>query len=53
MRSYCYSTGKYIQYAVINLNGKEYEKGYLSIYLSVYVYLNHFAVQQKLTQYCK
>ena len=39
------STGKYIQHPVINCNGKEYEKEY--------VYLNHFAVHQKLTQHCK
>ena len=42
-----YSTGNYIQYPVINHNTKEYEKEY------VYVKLNHFAVQQKLTQHCK
>ena len=39
-----YSTANYIQYPVINQNGKEYEKEYS---------LNHFAVQQKLTQHCK
>ena len=27
-----YSTGNYIQYPVINHNGKEYEKGYIYIY---------------------
>ena len=42
-----YSTGNYIRYPVINHNGKEYEKEYM------YVKLNHFAVQQKLTQHCK
>ena len=42
-----YSTGNYIQYPVINHNGKEYEKEY------IYIYNNHFAVQQKLTQHCK
>ena len=31
----------YIQYPVINHNGKEYEKN---------IYLNHFAIYQKLTQ---
>ena len=41
-----YSTGNYIQYPVINYNGKEYEKE------CIYVYLSHFAVQQKLTQHC-
>ena len=30
-----YSTGNYIQYPVINHNGKEYEK----IYMCVYMYL--------------
>ena len=34
-----YSTGNYIQYPVINHNGKEYEKEY------IYMYNNHFAVQ--------
>ena len=38
-----YSTGNYIQYPVINHDGKEY----------ICIYLNHFAVQQKLTQHCK
>ena len=41
------STGKYIQYPMINHNREEYEKEY------TYVQLNHFAVQQKLTQHCK
>ena len=27
-----YSTGNYIQYLVINYNGKEYEKEYIYIY---------------------
>ena len=36
-----YSTGNYIQYPMINHNGKEYEK------------LNHSPVQQKLMQHCK
>ena len=31
----------YIQYPIINHNGKEYEKRY--------IYMNHFAVHQKLT----
>ena len=38
-----YSTENYIQYPVINYNGKEY----------IYVYLNHFAVHLKLTQHYK
>ena len=41
-----YSTGNYIQYPVINHNGKEYEK-------QIHAQQNHFAVQQKLTQHCK
>ena len=36
-----YSTGNYIQYPVINHNGKDYEKEY------IYVKPIHFAVQQK------
>ena len=62
-----YSTGNYIQDLVIKHNGKEYEKEckYICIYICVCVYiyihihtyiyikLNHFAVQQKLTQHCK
>ena len=42
-----YSTGNYIQYPVTNRNGKEYEKE------CMYIHNNHFAVQQKLTKYCK
>ena len=34
-----YSTGNYIQYPVIKHDGKVYEKEY--------IYMNHFAVQQK------
>ena len=30
-----YSTGNYIQYPVINHNGKEYEKEYIYIYMYV------------------
>ena len=41
-----YSTGNYIQYPVINHNGKEYEK-------QIHAQHNHFAVQQKLTEHCK
>ena len=45
-----YSTGNYIQYPVINHNGKEYEKECvcvcvcIQIYIYIYIYLNHFAV---------
>ena len=56
-----YSTGNYIQYPVINHNGKEYERMYMYVYIYnwiihyifIYIYkLNHFASQQKLTQHC-
>ena len=43
-----YSTGSYIQSPGINHNGKEYKKR-----LHMYIKLNHFGVQQKLTQHCK
>ena len=36
-----YSTGNYIQYPVVNHNGKEYEKKYVYI-------MNHFPMYQKL-----
>ena len=47
--------GNYIQYPVINHNGKEYKKEYVCVcvYIYVYMYLNYFAIQQKLTQHCK
>ena len=49
-----YSTGNYIQYPVINHNGKEYKKEfYIYIYTHTYTYRNQFAVQQKLTQHGK
>ena len=35
-----YSTGNYIQYPVINHNGKEYEKEY--IYMYVYIYVTEY-----------
>ena len=35
-----YSTGKYIQYPVINHTGKEYEKDiYIYIYIYIYMYI--------------
>ena len=37
-----YSRGNYIQYLVINYNGKECEKEHL------YLYLNHLVVHQEL-----
>ena len=39
------NTGNYIQYPVINQNGKEREQEYIQ--------WNHFVVQEKLTQRCK
>ena len=49
-----YSTGNYIQYLVVNNNGKESEKNIdLNVYSDTYMYLNHFAVHQKLTQHSK
>ena len=34
-----YSTGKYIQYPVINHNGKEYEKECVCMYIYIYIYI--------------
>ena len=42
-----YGTGNYIQYPVINHNGKNMKK---NIYTHIYVKLNHCAIHQKLTQ---
>ena len=49
------STGKFIQYPVINHNGKEYEKEYTRTHTHTHIYikLDHCAIQQKLTQRCK
>ena len=43
-----YSIENYIQYSVINHNGKEYEKEYIDTHTHIYIYtqLNHFAIQQ-------
>ena len=43
-----YSTRSYIQYLVITCNEKNLKK-----IIYIYIYLNHFAVYLKLTQYCK
>ena len=40
-----YTTRNYIQYHVINHNGKNYEK-------DIYIYMNYLAVNQKLI-FCK
>ena len=45
-----YSTVNYIQHPVINNNGKEYEK---ECVFYIYIYLNQFAIEQKLMQHCK
>ena len=53
------STGTYIQYPVINHNGKEYEKECMYMYKHIYMYNIHkciymytySAVQQKLMQH--
>ena len=34
-----YSTGKYIQYPVINHNGIEYKKEYIYIYIYIHTYI--------------
>ena len=39
-----YSTGNYIQYSVINHNGKEYEKEDIYTHRHIYVQLSQFAV---------
>ena len=44
-----HSTGISSQYSVMTYMGKESKKEWIC----VYVYLIHFAVQQKLTQHCK
>ena len=33
------STGNYVQYPVINHNGKEYEKEHIYIYIYIYIYI--------------
>ena len=33
-----YSTGNYIQYPMINHDGKEYKKMYIYIYIYIYIY---------------
>ena len=39
--------GNYIQYLAITYNEKEY------IHIHTHIYINHFAIHQKLTQHCK
>ena len=38
-----HSTGNYIQYPVINHNGKEYKKKCMYVCVYIYIYSNHFA----------
>ena len=40
-------TGSYIQYPVVDHNGKEYEKDYVRVCVCVYKKQNHLAVHQK------
>jgi len=47
-----YSTGNYIQYPMINHNGKEDENN-IDAYNWIYLCITHFAVQKKLTQHFK
>ena len=47
-----YSTGNYIQYPVVN-HMYICNKQCVCVCVCVCVYLNHFVVQQKLTQHCK
>ena len=47
-----YSTGNYIQYPMINHSGKKKFKNQC-VCVCVYIKSNHFALYQKLTQYCK
>ena len=44
-----YSTGTYTQSLGIEHDGRQYEKKNVD----VYVWLGHYAVQEKLTQHCK
>ena len=42
-----YSTGNYIQYLIINYNGKECKNIYIYTHTHIYKYLNHFAEHLK------
>ena len=52
-RSYCISTGSYIQYLVINYNGKESGKEfmyvcvYIYIYIYIYTYIYSYIIRYK------
>ena len=53
-----YSTGNYIQLLVTEHDRRQYEKKNVCTYIYIhthimYVYLDHLAVQQKLTEHCK
>ena len=55
--------GNYIQYLIVNYNGKELKKEYRDniyvfqqyacIHTYSYIYMNHFVVHMNLTQYFK
>ena len=44
-----YSTGNYIQYPVINHNGKQYEKVYIYIYIYIYIYTHTYITEKKMS----
>ena len=44
-----YSTGNYIQYAIINHNGMNMKENIHNLYSNLY--MNYFAVHQKLTHF--
>ena len=48
-----FSTGNSIQYLAITYNEKESEKEYTCMNIYIYIYLDHFVIHLKLTQYCK
>ena len=52
-----YNTWNSTQFSVMTYMGTESKKksGHMCIYINIYIYkkLIHFAVQQKLIQYCK
>ena len=44
-----YSTENFIQYPVTTIM----ERNMKNVHIYIYIYLSHFAVEQKLTQHCK
>ena len=51
-RDLLYSTGNSAQYSAVAYMGTESKKNEC-IYTYIYIWLNHFSVRLKLTQYCK